>query len=138
MLGDLLTLPAGGLPKFIWLSAALSVFNSVQCMVAPLGMTRRVYSQQPQQVTPLTSHVFAAWTALSAVLRYKCAFNMGNAVLFELTFWSYVIAGGHFLTELAVFRTVKVPGPVLSTFCVAFTSILWMLKDRDAYVPAGL
>ncbi|KAJ1856976.1 ergosterol biosynthesis protein [Coemansia sp. RSA 638] len=86
------SLPEGGLPKFIWLSAAFSVFNTVQCMLQPLGMTRRIYSQQPQQVTPLSSHLFAAWTALSAILRYKCAFNMGNEVLFDITFWSYVIA----------------------------------------------
>ncbi|KAJ1717945.1 ergosterol biosynthesis protein [Coemansia biformis] len=134
MLGDLLALPAGGLAKFILLSAAFSVFNSVQCMLAPLGMTRRVYSQQPQQVTPLTSHVFAAWTALSAVLRYKCAFNMDNAVLYDLAFWSYAIAAMHFLSEVAVFRTARVPGPVVSTFCVAFTSMLWMIKDRDIYI----
>ncbi|KAJ2369010.1 ergosterol biosynthesis protein [Coemansia sp. RSA 2611] len=134
MFGDLLALPEGGLPKFIWLSAAFSVFNTVQCMVQPLGMTRRIYSQQPQQVTPLTSHLFAAWTALSAILRYKCAFNMGDALLYDITFWSYVIAGAHFMSEVLVFRTVKLPGPVLSTFCVAVTSILWMIKDRDVYV----
>ncbi|KAJ2717186.1 ergosterol biosynthesis protein [Coemansia spiralis] len=134
MLGNLLALPVGGLPKFILLSAAFSVFNTVQCMLAPLGMTRRVYSRQPQQVTPLTSHVFAAWTALSAVLRYQCAFNMGNAVLYDLTFWSYAIAAAHFASEVLVFRTSKVPGPVVSTFFVAFTSMLWMVKDRDLYV----
>ncbi|KAJ1842056.1 ergosterol biosynthesis protein, partial [Coemansia sp. RSA 2708] len=89
---------------------------------------------QPQQVTPLTSHLFAAWTALSAILRYKCAFNMGDALLYDITFWSYVIAGAHFMSEVLVFRTVKLPGPVLSTFCVAVTSILWMIKDRDVYV----
>ncbi|KAJ2851020.1 ergosterol biosynthesis protein [Coemansia brasiliensis] len=134
MFGELFALPDGGLPKFIWLSAAFSVFNTVQCMVQPLGMTRRIYSQQPQQVTPLTSHLFAAWTALSAVLRYKCAFNMGNALLYDITLWSFVIAGTHFMSEFLVFKTVKVPGPVLSTFVVAITSILWMIKDRDIYI----
>ncbi|KAJ2077821.1 ergosterol biosynthesis protein [Coemansia sp. RSA 988] len=134
MLGDLFTLPEGGLPKFIWLSAVFSVFNTVQCMVSPLGMTRKIYSQQPQQVTPLTSHLLATWTALSAILRYKCAFNMDNAILYDLTFWSYVIAGTHFLSEIVVFRSVKFPGPVISTFCVAITSILWMIKDREFYI----
>ncbi|KAJ1814173.1 ergosterol biosynthesis protein [Coemansia sp. RSA 2599] len=134
MLGGLLALPAGGLPKFIWLSAVFSVFNTVQCMVAPLGMTRRIYSQQPHQVTPLTSHVFAAWTALSAILRYQCAFNMNNEVLYDITFWSYVIAGTHFVSEIVVYKTSKIPGPVISTFCVAITSILWMIKDRDVYI----
>ncbi|KAJ1962782.1 ergosterol biosynthesis protein [Dipsacomyces acuminosporus] len=134
MLGSIFALPAGGLPKFIWLSAVLSVFNSVQCMVAPLGMTRKIYSQQPQQVTPLTSHVFAAWTALSAILRYQCSFNMSNAVVYDMTFWSYVIAGTHFISEIVAYKTVKFPGPVISTFCVAVTSILWMIKDRDVYI----
>ncbi|KAJ2449480.1 ergosterol biosynthesis protein [Coemansia sp. RSA 2336] len=134
MFGEIFALPEGGLPKFIWLSAAFSVFNTVQCMVQPLGMTRRIYSQQPQQVTPLTSHLFATWTALSAVLRYKCAFNMDNALLYDITFWSYVIAGTHFMSEILLFKTVKVPGPVLSTFVVAITSILWMIKDRDIYI----
>ncbi|KAJ1719294.1 ergosterol biosynthesis protein [Coemansia erecta] len=134
MLGGLLAIPAGGLPKFILLSAFFSVFNTVQCLVAPLGMTRRIYSAQPQQVTPLTSHVFAAWTALSAVLRYKCAFNMANEALYDITFWSYVIAGMHFVSEIVVFRTSRIPGPVISTFCVAVTSILWMVMERDFYI----
>ncbi|KAJ2775909.1 ergosterol biosynthesis protein [Coemansia nantahalensis] len=134
MLGGLLVLPEGGLPKLILLSAAFSVFNTVQCMLAPLGMTRRIYSQQPQQVTPLTSHVFAAWTALSAVLRYQCAFNMGNAALYDLAFWSYAIAAVHFASEVAVFRTSRIPGPVVSTFCVALTTMAWMARDRDIYV----
>ncbi|KAJ2888380.1 ergosterol biosynthesis protein [Coemansia aciculifera] len=134
MLDTLLTLPEGGLPKFIWLSAAFSVFNTVQCLVAPLGMTRKIYSQQPDQVTPLTSHVFAAWTALSAVLRYKCAFNMSNALVYDITFWSYVIAGSHFVLEIVAFKTAKFPGAVISTFCVAITSILWMIHDRDVYI----
>ncbi|KAJ2347771.1 ergosterol biosynthesis protein [Coemansia sp. RSA 2618] len=138
MFGDLFALPEGGLPKFIWLSAAFSVFNAVQCMLQPLGLTRKIYSRQPQQVTPLTSHLFAAWTALSAILRYKCAFNIGDPLLFDITFWSYVIAGAHFMSECVVFRTVKVPGPVLSTFAVAITSIVWMIKDRDLYIQAGI
>ncbi|KAJ2401316.1 ergosterol biosynthesis protein [Coemansia sp. RSA 2559] len=134
MFDVLFALPEGGLPKFIWLSAVFSVFNTVQCMFSPLGMTRKIYSQQPHQVTPLTSHVFAAWTALSAILRYKCAFNMGNALIYDLTFWSYVIAGIHFTSETIAFKTVRFPGPVVSTFCVAFTSIIWMIRDRDFYV----
>ncbi|KAI9501059.1 ergosterol biosynthesis protein [Coemansia spiralis] len=134
MLDTLLTLPEGGLPKFIWLSAFFSAFNTMQCLVSPLGMTRKIYSQQPQQVTPLTSHVFAAWTALSAVLRYKCAFNMANTLVYDLTFWSYVIAGAHFTSEILAFKTIKFPGPVISTFCVALTSIVWMIKDRDVYI----
>ncbi|KAJ2784207.1 ergosterol biosynthesis protein [Coemansia javaensis] len=134
MLGGLVGLPAGGLAKFVLLSAAFSAFNTAQCIVAPLGMTRRIYSRQPQQVTSLTSHVFAAWTALSAVLRYQCAYNMDNAALYDLTFWSYVIAGAHFLSEILVFRSIRFPGPVISTFCVAATAILWMIKDRDVYI----
>ncbi|KAI7826688.1 hypothetical protein BX661DRAFT_183272 [Kickxella alabastrina] len=134
MFSSIFALPAGGLAKFIWLSAAFSVFNTVQCLLAPLGMTRRIYSRQPEQVTPLTSHVFAAWTALSAVLRYQCAFNMGNELVYDMTFWSYVIAGTHFVSEIVVFKSVKFPGPVISTFCVAVTCILWMIKDRDVYI----
>ncbi|KAJ2375871.1 ergosterol biosynthesis protein [Coemansia sp. RSA 2611] len=134
MLGSLLTLPAGGLPKFIWLSAVFSAFNTIQCLVAPLGMTRKIYSQKPEQVTPLTSHVFAAWTALSAVLRYQCAFNMGNELIYDITFWSYVIASAHFTSEIVAFKTIKMPGAAISTFCVAITSILWMIHDRDVYI----
>ncbi|KAJ2719839.1 ergosterol biosynthesis protein [Coemansia sp. Benny D115] len=134
MFGGVFALPAGGLAKFVLLSSFFSVFNTVQCLLAPLGMTRRIYSQQPGQVTPLTSHVFAAWTALSAVLRYQCAYNMSNGLLFDITFWSYVIAGAHFVSEIIIFKTIKFPGPVISTFCVAATSIVWMIFARDSYV----
>lgn len=127
-------LPVGWLPRFILLSSGFSVFNTVQCLLMPLGLTRRIYSQQPQQVTQLTSHVFAAWTLLSAVLRYQCAYNMSNGVVYDLTFWSYVIAAAHFVSEIVVFKSIKFPGPVISTFCVAITSIFWMIHERDFYV----
>ncbi|KAJ1954924.1 ergosterol biosynthesis protein [Linderina pennispora] len=130
----MLALPVGGLPKFILLSAVFSVFNTAQCILSPLGLTRRIYSRQPEQVTQLTSHVFAAWTALSAILRYQCAYNMNNAMVYDITFWSYVIACTHFVSETVVYKSVRFPGPVISTFCVALTSIVWMIKDRDLYV----
>ncbi|KAJ2004614.1 ergosterol biosynthesis protein, partial [Coemansia thaxteri] len=63
-----------------------------------------------------------------------CAFNMSNALVYDITFWSYVIAGTHFVSEIVAFRTIKLPGPVISTFCVAITSILWMIHDRDVYI----
>ncbi|PVU99344.1 hypothetical protein BB559_000798 [Furculomyces boomerangus] len=112
-------LPDGNLPKFIYLSSVFSIFNSVQCMVAPLGLTKRIYNGKNQQVTELSSHTFAAWTILSAVIRYKCAFNMDNALLYDITLCTYLIALGHFASEIFVFRTARLVGPVLSTLFVA-------------------
>ncbi|PVU90423.1 hypothetical protein BB561_004889 [Smittium simulii] len=127
-------IPAGGLAKLIFTSAILSIFNSAQCMLAPLGLTRRIYNGQNQQVTPLSSHTFAAWTILSAIIRYQCSFNMNNQILYDITLSSYIIAACHFLSEIYVFKTTKLFGPVLSTFVVAGTSIFWMIKDRALYI----
>ncbi|KAJ1680025.1 ergosterol biosynthesis protein [Spiromyces aspiralis] len=128
-----LALPAGGLAKFILLSAALSVFNTLQCYLAPLGLTRRVYNQQPNQVSSLSSRIFGTWTLLSAVLRYQCAYNMDNVVVYNVTWASYGIALTHFLAEILAFRTCRVPGPVLSTFIVAIISLVWMWVEHPAH-----
>ncbi|OMJ09704.1 Ergosterol biosynthetic protein 28 [Smittium culicis] len=68
------------LPNIIFVSSILSVFNSVQCMIQPLGLTRKLYSRRSHEVTPLSSHTFAAWTVLSAILRYKCSMDLSNPV----------------------------------------------------------
>ncbi|KAJ1917125.1 hypothetical protein H4219_003386 [Mycoemilia scoparia] len=45
---------------------------------------------------------------------------MDNKVLYDITWASYGIALFHFLAEIFIFKTSKIPGPVMSTFVVAY------------------
>jgi hypothetical protein len=79
------------LPKWLLLTAAVSVFNSVQNLVTD-NLTRQVYSRQPDlgECTPcaqrpaqtartvngLSSRTFAVWTLLAGIVRYHVAYHI--------------------------------------------------------------
>ncbi|KAI9495797.1 hypothetical protein BDB00DRAFT_811738 [Zychaea mexicana] len=54
--------------------------------------------------------------------------------MYELGIWTYVIALTHYCAELFVFKGCKLNGPFLSPFCVATTSLIWMISQYDYYV----
>ncbi|KAH7102840.1 Erg28-like protein [Auriculariales sp. MPI-PUGE-AT-0066] len=120
------------LPKWQLITASLALFNVAQNFTTTT-LTKRVYSNTTQ-VTDLSARTFGVWTLLSAVLRFYCAYNVRNAVLYDVTIWSYVIAFAHFGSEIFVFKTAKLVGPALSPVIVASTSLIWMLSQRSYYL----
>jgi hypothetical protein len=44
--------------------------------------------------------------------------------IYDMTLLSFLIAFGHFASEILIFRTAKIPGPVLSTVIVSSASLL--------------
>ena len=82
------------------------MFNSVQNYLT-LKLTRRVYAARPQEVTALSSRTFGTWTLLSAIVRGYCAYYVTNPQVYDLTLWSYLIAGGHFISEWVVFGSAR-------------------------------
>jgi hypothetical protein len=84
----------------------VAVFNSIQ-NYATLKLTRRVYSQRPQDVNDLSSRTFGTWTFLSAVVRAYAAYNIANPAVYDICIWSYAVAGAHFVSEWGWYGTAR-------------------------------
>jgi len=112
----------------------MAILNTAQNF-ATLKFTRQLYSALPiASVTALQARTFAAWTLTSAVVRAYAAYNINNKILYDIALITYLIAFGHFSSELFIFRTARLNLPLLSPVIVSSTSLIWMLYQYDFYV----
>ncbi|KAF9476692.1 Erg28-like protein [Pholiota conissans] len=124
----------GWLAHWQLIVATAAVFNSVQNFVT-LKLTRRIYNNVPMHtVTSLQARTFAVWTLTSAVIRAYAAYNINNKIIYDMAFLSYLIAFGHFSSELFIFRTARINPGVLSPVIVSTTSLIWMFTQYEFYV----
>ncbi|CRK44886.1 hypothetical protein BN1723_006342 [Verticillium longisporum] len=99
-----------------------------------LATNRAAAGNATDQVTPLAARLFATWTLLAAVVRMYAAYHLEHAHMYDLVLWTYVVALGHFLSEMLVFKTVKFGAPSVSPLIVATTAMIWMPMQRGYYV----
>ncbi|KAM9929658.1 hypothetical protein OXX59_001058 [Metschnikowia pulcherrima] len=131
------TAKGGFLPHWLLFISVVSIFNSIQnYVIKDLTLTRKVYSSAPaSEVTNLSARTFGTWTFLTSIVRFYGAYNIiGNAQMYNLCIWTFVIAGGHFLSEWLVFKTCKLDKGLAGPLVVASSSLAWMLSQRDFYV----
>ncbi|KAG0179365.1 ergosterol biosynthesis protein [Apophysomyces sp. BC1021] len=69
------TLPEGYLPKWLLFTSALGIFNTIQNFCTS-SLTKRVYANKPQEVTGLSSRLFATWTWSVSMIRIYAAFHL--------------------------------------------------------------
>jgi hypothetical protein len=88
-------------------------------------------------VTPLHARTFAAWTLTSAVVRIYAAYNINDKRcvyllhrdlsqcstlvfrLYDMALLTYLIAFGHFTSEILIFRTAKINTGIAGPLVVA-------------------
>lgn len=131
----------GHLPKWLLLVSVTSAFNTLQTYLAPeKRITRRVYARDPKAVTPLASRLFGTWTLTSAVVRAYGAYHIHEKAVYELCIATFLIALGHFVSEMTVYRSARPAGiAAISPLFVASLSLYWMFSSYDYYVkPAGI
>ncbi|RKP23123.1 hypothetical protein SYNPS1DRAFT_19116 [Syncephalis pseudoplumigaleata] len=137
MLGWLPSLQHGLLPAWMFLVSVTAFGNSAQCFITGRQVSARVYNAQPSEVTALTSRFFAAWTAASAVIRLYAAYHIQNAAIYDMAYWSYIIAFLHYGAEIFYYRTAHIRGPAFAPCVVSTTSIVWMTLMRSHYVASS-
>jgi hypothetical protein len=118
--------------------SAVSVANSIQAYVS-LGPTQKVYTgptsdSKSSPVTPLSARTFGTWTLLSSVIRLYAAYNIENKQIFEMAFWSYAIAFGHFFSEWLIFGSTRMGKGLAGPAVVSTATLAWMITQRDFYV----
>ncbi|KAL2110064.1 hypothetical protein VUR80DRAFT_1671 [Thermomyces stellatus] len=156
--------PSNGiLPYYMALLSIISIGNSVQNLLT-LHYTRRTYNGlftpntslpaataadsvnklvpapspahkgATDQVTPLAARLFGTWTLVTSVVRLYAAYNLHLGPVYDMAIWTYVVALGHFASELLVFKTMTFGKPQFFPFLFATTALVWMPMVRDYYV----
>jgi len=86
------------------------------------------------QLTPLASRLFGTWTLITCVVRCYAAYNLHIGPIYNIAIWTYVVALGHFASELFVYKSMTFGLPQLFPFTLATTALIWMPMVRDYYV----
>lgn len=86
------------------------------------------------QLTPLAGRLFGTWTIITSIIRCYAAYNLHIGPMYTIAMWTYVVALGHFASELFVFRSMSFGVPQLFPFTLATMALIWMPMVRDYYV----
>ena len=112
--------------------ATISVANSVQCY-STLTFTKRVYSGQPDQVTPLSARTFGTWTLVASIVRLYAAYHINEPHMYQLAFATFVGANLHFMSEWLYYKTAKWGAGLTGPIIISAVSSVWMLAQWDYY-----
>lgn len=122
--------------------AIISIGNSIQAY-STLSYTRRLYAGPGDaktseainsSVTPLSARTFGTWTFMVSIVRLYAAYHINEAAWYQVAFWTYLVAFGHFMSEAAVYKTARWRGPWLAPSLVATSSLIWMTMQYSYYV----
>lgn len=89
------------------------------------------------QVTPLTARCFGTWTFITSIVRLYAAYNLRFGPVYDIAIWTYVVALGHFTSELLIFKSMTLGKPQIFPLIFATTALIWMPSVRDFYVQVS-
>ncbi|XP_004681734.1 PREDICTED: probable ergosterol biosynthetic protein 28 [Condylura cristata] len=115
------------LRSWLFMVSIITLGNSLQCFRDHAFLYEKLYTGKPDLVNGLHARTFGIWTLLSSVVRFLCATDIRNKPLYHITLWTFLLALGHFLSELFIYRTATLTIGVLAPLIVASFSILAML-----------
>uniref|UniRef100_A0A8C0X1Y0 Ergosterol biosynthetic protein 28 n=1 Tax=Castor canadensis TaxID=51338 RepID=A0A8C0X1Y0_CASCN len=107
------------LRSWLFIVAIIAVGNTVQSFRDHTFLYEKLYTGKPNLVNGLQARTFGIWTLLSSVIRCLCAIDIHNKTLYHITLWTFLLALGHFLSELFVFGTAAPTIGVLAPLIVA-------------------
>ena len=119
-----------------------SIGNSIQAYTT-LSYTQRLYAgpahgKTPEAasspVTPLSARTFGTWTLIASIVRLYAAYHINEPSWYQLVFWTYLVAFGHFMSEMAVYKTARWRGPWLAPALVSTSSMIWMMMQYSYYL----
>jgi hypothetical protein len=133
LVGPYIPQQQGLLPKWLLVISLVASLNSVQAYLTP-EISKRVYARAPEQVTGLSARTFGTWTFISSVIRFYGAYHIANPQIYQLVFWSYAVAFGHFALEWLVFGSAKWGKGLAGPAFVSTGTLIWMWLQWGFYV----
>ncbi|KHN99812.1 transmembrane domain-containing protein [Metarhizium album ARSEF 1941] len=86
------------------------------------------------QVTPLAGRLFGTWTLITSIVRCYAAYNLHIGPVYNIAYWTYIVALGHFASEKFVFKSMTFGLPQAFPFALATCALIWMPLVREHYV----
>jgi len=105
--------------------SGLSIFGALQAFYDTHILKTNQFSLKPNEVTQLAAKLFGAWTLVTSIVRFQCANNLDNKVLYGITRQTFFIALGIYGWEFLVHQSIPLI-PFLAPCIVASSSIIWM------------
>uniref|UniRef100_A0A673TK58 Ergosterol biosynthesis 28 homolog n=1 Tax=Suricata suricatta TaxID=37032 RepID=A0A673TK58_SURSU len=107
------------LRSWLVMVSIIAMGNTLQSFRDHTFLHEKLYTGKPDLVNGLQARTFGIWTLLSSVIRCLCAIDIHNKTLYHITLWTFLLALGHFLSELFVFGTAAPTIGVLAPLMVA-------------------
>ncbi|XP_006933069.2 ergosterol biosynthetic protein 28 homolog isoform X1 [Prionailurus viverrinus] len=121
------------LRSWLVMVSIIAMGNTLQSFRDHTFLYEKLYTGKPDLVNGLQARTFGIWTLLSSVIRCLCAIDIHNKTLYHITLWTFLLALGHFLSELFVFGTAAPTIGVLAPLMVASWLPLWCQKRLQQY-----
>ncbi|KAM4690393.1 ergosterol biosynthetic protein 28 homolog [Rhinophrynus dorsalis] len=115
------------LRSWLMMVSIIAAGNTFQSFRDHSFLSDKLYTGRPGQVNGLQARTFGVWTLLSSLIRCACAIDIRNKTLYHLTLWTFILALGHFLSEVFIYHTAEMTIGVMAPLMVASFSILGML-----------
>ncbi|XP_011926299.1 PREDICTED: probable ergosterol biosynthetic protein 28 [Cercocebus atys] len=115
------------LRSWLVMVSIIAMGNTLQSFRDHTFLYEKLYTGKPNLVNGKKKKTFGIWTLLSSVIRCLCEKKKHNKTLYHITLWTFLLALGHFLSELFVYGTAAPTIGVLAPLMVASFSILGML-----------
>uniref|UniRef100_W5MX25 Ergosterol biosynthesis 28 homolog n=2 Tax=Lepisosteus oculatus TaxID=7918 RepID=W5MX25_LEPOC len=115
------------LRSWLVMVSVIAVGNTVQSFRDHSFLSEKLYTGSPEFVNGLQARTFGIWTLLSSIIRCACAVDIQNKTLYHITLWTFVVALGHFLSEVFVYKTALLTIGIMAPLIVASFSIVGML-----------
>ncbi|CAL1535693.1 unnamed protein product [Lymnaea stagnalis] len=130
----------------IWLAfvAIMAFGNTFHCFMNSTYLYDRLYTVSERNVSGLAARLFGIWTLLSGIVRLLCGLFIYNRTLYIITLLSFVLALGHFTSEVFIYNTASLTtAGIIAPLIVSSLSITLMIlgyyfmdeeDPRDKYV----
>ncbi|XP_040188796.1 ergosterol biosynthetic protein 28 homolog [Rana temporaria] len=115
------------LRSWLMMVSIIAAGNTLQSFRDHSFLSDKLYTGRPNQVNGLQARTFGIWTLLSSVIRCTCAIDIRNKTLYHLTLWTFILALGHFMSEVWIYHTAQMTIGVMAPLMVASFSILGMV-----------
>ena len=67
-------------------------------------------------------------------MRLYAAYNIDNPAFYQLAYWTYLVAFGHFMSEWFIFGTCRWGKPLAGPVVVSTGTLVWMWWVWGDYV----
>lgn len=123
------------LPKWLIIVALTAWATSIRCLLDSTFIVKRIYNLMSiSKISGLDARILAIWILLAGTIRFLCALQPQNTMLYGCTLFTFVLALAHFTSECFIYHTASIYEPgIYMPLIISSASIVWMLCTWQYY-----